>query len=361
MKIVQILYSGLGGHGSVAFSLVAESKGVWKNSMIFFGIEPLLEEYRCRCLADGIEHFYVGAREGRTWLSWRKLYNALKREKPDVILLHSVKTVLPCWLYAIRYGAKLIAVEHQPNDLKKSYEWLVSILLMFLARNVVFLTSEYRNEIKTKLGFLWREKKVKVIPNGIDTNLFSPDESAAQESEFRIGMAARFADLKRQDLLIEAIAILRNENAPLYWKLSLAGDGDSLERSKDKVKKLDATDLVKFEGYLGEEELVAWLRSLRIYVHATKGETLSTSILQAMAMGLPIVASDVAGVRNLISHQVNGLLVDATSTKELANSIRLLVSDPELAKSLGQQARVLAQTKYSQSTMFQQYVSVINR
>jgi len=361
MKVTQILYSGLGGHGSVAFSLAYAAGKHWRSSMIFAGIEPLLPEYARLCDERGICRADVQMHEGRTWAAWPWVHAALKRAAPQVIVLHSVKLILPCWLYAHRHGIPLIAVEHQPNGLKSISEWWVSRLLMRLADKIVVLTPDYRAALERHLGPVYRPEKVLVIPNGIDTTAFSPDVGSPMHGQpFRIGMAARFTSMKRQDLLIDALALLLKGDEPQKWHLSLAGDGESLERMREAAKEAGIPDRVEFPGYLGEEALRDWFTRLDVYAHASAGETLSTSLLQAMAMGLPIVGSNVAGIKDLLAEGSGyGRLAVTQTPQAFADALRELSANPADSAAMAERARSLAVTRYSQDAMFQSYNALI--
>lgn len=361
MKITQILYSGLGGHGSVAFSLASAAGTQWRSRMIFAGIEPLLPEYARLCDERDIRRADVTMREGRTWAAWPSVHAALKYAAPQVIVLHSVKLILPCWLYAYRHGIPIIAVEHQPNSLKSMSEWWVSRLLMRLADKIVVLTPDYRAALERHLGPAYRAEKVLVIPNGIDTTAFSPALGVPlQGRPFRIGMAARFSSMKRQDLLIDALALLLQSDEPQDWHLSLAGDGESLERMREVARDAGILHRVEFPGYLGEGALRDWFTRLDVYAHASAGETLSTSLLQAMAMGLPIVGSNVAGIKDLLAEGSGyGRLAETQTPRAFADALRAMSANPVESAAMAKRARSLAVTRYSQVAMFQSYNALI--
>jgi glycosyltransferase involved in cell wall biosynthesis len=353
----------LGGHGSVAFSLIdaAENAGRWSHHLVFVGIEPLLEEYENKCAAIQIPFHYVSTVQGQPWRSWWALYRVLAEVNPDFILLHSVKTILPCWLAAALQGIPLIAVEHQHNALKKKSEWLVSRLLMKLAKAVVILTPEYRDDLRRKLNTAYRSQKVHVIPNGIDVSAFAPRTAASADegNSVMIGMAARFSSSKQQRSLVKALKRLRSVSR-LDWRLTLAGDGETLAGVRALVKKESLEAYVEFPGFLGQEELIDWFGRLDVYAHASDGETLSTSLLQAMAMRLPIVASDVVGISNLLSSGEGcGLLVKEASEEGFADAFLSLADDSELADKLAVEARRLAVSRYSQEAMFAEYNRVM--
>ncbi|WP_456447429.1 glycosyltransferase family 4 protein [Thiolapillus sp.] len=366
MKVMQILYSGLGGHGSVAFSLhnaAVAAASDWQESMMFVGIEPVLEIYERRCQEDAIPYRPVRSREGRPWRSWAAVYRGLCVERPDVLLLHSVKLFLPCWWYAWRHGAVLIGVEHQANALKSRSEWMVSRLLMRLAHGVVVLTREYREELNKAMGRAFRGNKVHVVPNGIDVECFAPRDHGTEEEEpvRALGMAARFTPGKCQKVLVEAVEKLRTFHPGMDWQLWLAGEGETLESVKALVEERGLEKTVVFSGHLEEQDLPDWYRSLDIYVHASKGETLSTSLLQAMATGLPVVASDVPGISNLLGGaEQYGLLVEDNTPEAFARTLALLAGDEDLRMELSWRARKHVVCNYSHKIMFQKYQQVIS-
>jgi glycosyltransferase involved in cell wall biosynthesis len=233
---------------------------------------------------------------------------------------------------------------------------------MFLANAVVVLTPEYREQLHQRLGWTWREEKVAVIPNGIDTLAFRPlDHDRSGTTPCVIGMAARMTDIKRQDVLIDAVAMLCARDGRGAWKLSLAGDGDSLPALRQRVEALGLSDVVSFDGYLGESELRDWFGTLDIYGHASAGETLSTSLLQAMAVGLPIVGSNVPGIANLLSSDGGiGLLAEQTP-ESFASRLTQARSDRAEMSRMGRLARSVAVREYSQLGMFERYRELLER
>jgi glycosyltransferase involved in cell wall biosynthesis len=362
LKVAQIIYSGMGGHGSVAFSLIdADSNADWRPLMGFFGIEPLSRAYAKKCQMRGISYEYFAALSGKSWRAWPRIFRWLIDANPEAIVLHSVTALLPCLMYSRRREAPLVVVEHQPNALKSRSEWVFSCLAMLLADRVVVLTPDYDQELRARVGLFYRAGKVQIIPNGIDTSRFRPAIHAVnQRGPIWLGMAARFTRTKRQDMLIEMLAELRRREPGTDWRLNLAGDGEVWESIKRtaQAKGLDAS--VNLPGQLDEEQLIEWYHSINIYLHASEGETLSTSLLQAMASGLPIVASDVPGIRNLVyGETICGVLVDGQSPQGFAEAVIRLVNEPKVAAGLGEAGRQLVEEHYSQNQMFATYSSLI--
>lgn len=356
MKVVQLLYSGLGGHAAVAFALAAAAKPLgWNNAMVFIGIEGAAPAHLAACEREDYLHAAVRTRPGRPWLAWPRVYAALSRLCPDAIVLHSVKTILPCALYARLHGVPLLAVEHQANALKRRAEWLASAWVMRLADAVFVLTPAYRDELRLRLDRRWRQDKVEVVPNGVEIPMRSHDASHAAPTPFRIGMAARITGIKRHLLLVDAFAVLCDRDGRGAWRLSLAGDGDALPGLRAHIMEHGLEEVVELPGFLDERAMGAWFADLDAYAHASDGETLSTSLLQAMAKGLPIVGSAVPGIEDLLAEGGGVGLAVPQSAQAFADALTRLRDDAALRVSLGTRARALAEAHYGRDAMAARY------
>jgi glycosyltransferase involved in cell wall biosynthesis len=106
---------------------------------------------------------------------------------------------------------------------------------------------------------------------------------------------------------------------------------------------------------LEEKELVTFLHNVDIYIHASLGETMSTAIMQAMACGKPIIASDVMGISNMIENNVTGILVPPKNVTAMAEALLHLINNAELAKQLAANAFNFAATNYSNKKMLANY------
>lgn len=361
-KVTQLLYSGLGGHGSVALSLLdADHQRLWVPLFGFVGIEPLLPDYADYCERRAIDYRYFPAISRRPWRVWPAIHRWLRATRPDVILLHSVGSIVPCAWYARTTRIPLVIIEHQANALKRRGDWAYSFLGLLLAERVVYLTPAYRDQVRDRFGPFFPCGKSRVIPNGIDTETFSPATKApaAGEVRVRLGMASRFITIKRHDVLLEMMARLKALAPTISWELSLAGDGDTLQSVREAIASSGLAGCVELPGSLHGAAYVDWLRSLDLYLHASNGETLSTAILQAMAVGLPIVASEVAGIGELLAGEY-GVLVGSNDGAGFALAVRALWDDPNRRHRLSQAARRRAVSEFGQVAMFARYAALLS-
>jgi glycosyltransferase involved in cell wall biosynthesis len=204
-----------------------------------------------------------------------------------------------------------------------------------------------------------------IVPNGIDLDLFRPasfDRASApsQPQLITIGSMSRLTSTKDVATLIRAVsALISMMSGSQRVRLKIAGDGADRHQLEQLVVRLDLSDIVEFCGTLDEQAVVRFLQGLDIYVQPTKGETLSTAILQAYAVGLPVVASNVEGVSNLVRDALDGILVPGNSPGELAHILATMVADPGRRAQLGAAARIRAEKEFGASLMADGYLDAV--
>jgi L-malate glycosyltransferase len=359
MKVLHVLYSGLGGHGNVFFSmLTADENKAFEYEALFNGVEEVREEYKERCNNYRLTWNFVKKKPGLDIAYYIKLYRQIKKAAPEVVFLHGGAAVIPAMLAKLTCHAikKIVVRETQANHLKSKIDWVYLITAMLFANRMVYLSEEYKNEIKTKLPFLFVEKKSVVIPNGINLHTYCPIPKMQTNNKdaIIIGMQSRLIAIKDHITLITAFNQLQ-KNKTYNIKLFLAGDGEYKQTLVDLVSSLGLQQKVLFVGMLKETDLVTFLHNTDIYVHASLGETMSTAIMQAMACKLPIIASNVAGINNMIKDGVTGILVQPQNSSQIEIAINTLLQDKTLATTLSTNANKFANENYSNTAMFAKY------
>ncbi|MEZ4901456.1 MAG: glycosyltransferase [Spirosomataceae bacterium] len=146
-------------------------------------------------------------------------------------------------------------------------------------------------------------------------------------------MSARFQAQKDHETLINALVPIKNLN----WELMLLGDGELMPIIKEKVNNLNLSEKVFFEGAVNN--VPKYLEEADIFLLITNWEGLPISILEAMAHSLPIIATDVAGVKEEVLNGVNGFLVPRKDSKSITSSILHFYNDRQLAVQMGQKSR----------------------
>ena len=362
MKILHILYSGLGGHGNVFFSMVkADKDKVFEYEALFNGVEELREEYKELCKENSITCTFVKKKPGLDIKFYRELIRHIKKADPQIIFLHASSNIIPAKIAAaLSKGKKKIIVrETQANALKTRKEWSWLRMAMLLADRIIFLSESYNEEVKKRFGGSYKAQKISIIPNGIDLETYSPVEKKSTE-EIVLGMLSRVIVIKDHISLLQAIYLLKQQQPGLQLKLSIAGDGENRRTLEKLAMQLNIDDHVEFTGTLDQKELLTFIRSLDIYIHASLGETMSTAIMQAMACKKTIIASDVVGINNMIVQNVSGLLVPVKDPVSMAAAIQQLINNKELATQLANNAYQFALNNYSNAVMFNRYKKIFN-
>lgn len=360
MRVTQVLYSGLGGHGSVVSSLVLADKGKkWEHQLIFYGIEEMLPAYLKFCETERIPFSYIKKMQGIFRLPGLAVYKAFKKQAPDRVILHSPTLVLPAWCYCLLHRKKLYIVEHTPHATKGIAERLAGIAGLLLARKVVCLSATYQDEWQRRVPWLNIKKRTIVIPNGIDLTRFQ-QQPKPDSPTYHIGMAGRFSPQKNQALLLEAairgFSTGRLGNAVHFH---FAGNGETMAFLEEQAKSAGLTSQIHFHGLLEEQAMIGFFGSLDLYVHASFAETMCTSAMQALACGLPVAGSDIPGINDLLPEKGIIQLFQNGDAAALLDLI-LLYQNPDLRAETGAASRMAAVTHFSSSITFDKYSQLID-
>jgi glycosyltransferase involved in cell wall biosynthesis len=192
-------------------------------------------------------------------------------------------------------------------------------------------------------------RKLITVHNGVaDTShRANPGEPGA----LRIAMVARFAAQKNQALLVKAVSKL---NTPV--KLTFIGDGPL--RAEVEKAASHCPPYVRVE-FLGQRtDIPQILSQANLFVLSTNWEGFPISILEAMRAGLPVIATDVNGVREAVENGVTGLLVRPGDGDQLLNALKEMAMDPERRAQMGARARAVFESRFSLSAMLRKTASV---
>ncbi len=194
------------------------------------------------------------------------------------------------------------------------------------------------------------------IYNGIDPSQFSNievlrkstrDVLNVDDNEFSILATGNLSEEKGHIYLIEAISILKQRNIPV--KCFIAGQGNLKLELERKINDFGMKNYIKLLGY--REDVPALLAGADIFTMPSLSEALPYSLLEAMAAGLPIVASRVGGIPEVITHGKEGYLVNPENVKELANAIETLTTDFTLRQLMGKMGKETIMNKFSSHQM----------
>ena len=192
------------------------------------------------------------------------------------------------------------------------------------AARVLVLTREQAAFVTTRYGV--SSSRLVVLPNGVeDRHFLDRPTGAASTRALRLLFVGRLSPQKNVALLLDALAEL---SEPV--ELAIVGDGEERQRLMQKADKLRLSN-VRFVGARYDNQLIEWYRWADVFVLPSWKEGMPLAVLEAMAGGLPVVATDVPGTRELVGR--DGLLV-ALDAGALAGAVRRLFAEPQLRAAL---------------------------
>ena len=363
MNITQIIYTGMGGHCSVAFSLIeANVNKLWNNNIVFYGVENIVPEYKKRCLENQIEYYVLKFKSGKFLIKWIKLYGILKKINPDRIILHT-NCIIPVFFYCLINKKKFIFVEHNPNNSKILRDWIVTYLAFCTASKVVLLHKTFLKELKNKFKFFLRiNNRYEIIYNGINYNKFSPIDknNFKTNNNILIGMASRLTSTKNHFLIVNMIKNNKSYFEKNNIRFSIAGDGPLFNKLNKFIRTNNIDDIIKLEGYLDENQLIEWYRSISIYIHSTFSETQSMSIIQAMSFNIPIIVSNIDNIRdNLLANNTHNFFVVENKIKAFLDKIIYITKNLEYSIDKNNSRETILK-HFNYIKMFKQYNKLLN-
>jgi glycosyltransferase involved in cell wall biosynthesis len=185
-----------------------------------------------------------------------------------------------------------------------------------------------------------------VVHCGLDTAAFSPAERRDGDGTLRILNVARLTGVKGHPVLLEAVAELRRGGRDV--RLTIVGDGPERERLRRQASELGIDSAVDLPGAVGQDRIRDHFAAADVFCVPSFAEGVPVVLMEAMAMELPVVATRVMGVGELVEDGVHGLLVAPARADRLADALAQLADDPERRARMGAAGRRKVQAEFEQ-------------
>lgn len=195
------------------------------------------------------------------------------------------------------------------------------------------------------------QRKFTVLPNFVDTDQFLPGELVSRSKNQFLFVGRLESDQKRPMLAIDGAALVPES------RLDIIGDGPEDRRIRSVVDRLDNVHML---GRLSHTEISQMMGSALALVITSKYEGNPKVVIEALSSGLPVIAAKSQGLTEIVEHEVNGLLVDPDQ-QSIANAMQRLIGDPGLWAKLSTNARKLAITKYSRTSVLGREIALLKR
>ena len=286
----------------------------------------------------------------KMFLRLLRLRQFVKEEKPDVLIAFAKKANYRALLATIGMKQKVVAcVRTNPaGHYDRPGDFFQIRLLFRRAAGVVFQTKGQRDFFPEFV-----KNKSVVILNPVNSKYIGLPRVTKREKE--VVHSGRIVYFKNHELLIRAFARVHEKHPDYVLKCYGSDSGDGTwEKAERCIKELGAQDYVKLMG--GSDELEKQLPKASVYAFTSDWEGLPNAVLEAMAMGLPVVATDCpcGGPATVIRDGENGLLIPVGDEDALVKGINRLIEDRDLAEQLGENARKISEIASSKA-IFKQW------
>ena len=348
MKVMFIIPSMAGGGAERVISILANEftkKGIETKIMMTAGKTSVYQ------LHPEVELLYAGEKTGgkliKRFARIFRMRKIFKCYRDHILIAFEPDAAFFAGIAKLGLSMKMIASER--NDPRSFGSSRVRKAAYGMTEKIVFQTRDAMECFQSGI-----QKKGKVIPNPISSLLPEPYVGKRQKTVVSIG---RMEEQKNHRLLLRAFKEFA-ESYPEYT-LHLYGKGALLEELKQLAGMLNIEDKVIFEGF--HKDVLQRVADAGMYVLSSDYEGISNSLLEAMAIGLPVISTDCpcGGSRLCIQNEINGLLVPVADEKALATAMKRIAQSEELGNQLSSEA-VKVRSTFSVEQIVSEWLDVLN-
>ncbi len=327
-------------------------------------------DFQSRLNRDNVDIYQLHKQSGQDWKSFVRLYRLLKEIQPSIFHtrnLGAIEYQISAFLAHIKFR---VHGEHgwdvfDPRGETKKYQWIRRVLNLFI-HQFIPLSKELEEYLLNKVGI--SPKKISRICNGVDTNIFYPSNGKKQplvdcpfafnKQEIYIGCVGRMHGVKDQLTLVRAFIKVLKDFPELKKKarLILIGEGPLRPKAEQLLADENLQEIVWLPGK--RDDIADIMRCLDIFVLPSAAEGISNTILEAMATGLPVIATNVGGNPELVIEGETGSLVEKQNPIMMAQCLANYLENNMMREQQGHNARQRVMEQFSLNKMVTSYLEV---
>lgn len=370
-RVAELVRDAEGGMKEHYLNLV---KGLIDSGMDIIALCGFSSKEKCKLKKWGAEvvPFVIGGRISpiKDIFATIRLVKVLKKYKVDIIHCHGFRAGVVGRIAALMAKCPCIYTMHNflPMNLESRIRKIVAHMekkLSKITRAIITVSYALKKEATETLGI--HGDKVKVIYNGVlfpsalaRSTLDKSKEDIRErwgidKDKIIVGTVARLIPSKGMDILLEAAPLVIEKNP--HVKFMIVGNGPEESILKDKAEKLKCNKDIIFIGY--SEYIWYYYESFDIFVLPSLSEGLGISVLEAMIMGKPVIATRTGGIGEIVEHGRNGYLVTPGDSRELANAILYFLANPQIVEEYAGRGKMEIEKKFDLHTMIRETSQVI--
>lgn len=288
------------------------------------------------------------SRDLRAYAALRRIFQELK---PDIIHTHTSKAGFLGRMAALRCGAKVVHTPHGHllygyYDVAKTRLFLAAerFAARFTDGFVALTEGEKRESVEAGIG---RPEQWTVAHSGVglpeNPSKVSRKELGVPAGRLVIGTVARLEPVKGVEYFVKAAGALKKILGPMNPFFLVVGDGAECSRLYRLARAAGIMDDCLFAGF--QKDVYAYLSAMDIYVQPSLNEAMGRTVLQAQHMGLPVVASRVCGIPDVVRDGETAILVKPGSPEQIASAVGKLAKDEDLRAAVGRAAAAFTREK----------------
>ena len=357
IKVAHVVLSlDCGGLERVVLNLVSEGRNLGQRVAVVCVEHPGVLASAVE--TAGAEVMCVYKRPGLRWGTIGRLKRVFRKHCPDVVHTHQIGALL--YAGPAARGAMVPVIVHTEHGKHYAVRWRTRWLgrLAGVYAKQFFCVSR---DIAAELAAcrIVPDRKIQVVPNGIETNRFrEPGDPWKVRKSLGIpahapviGSVGRLCEVKRYDVLLRAFVFVKSRVPAAH--LLLVGDGPLQGSLHGLADSLGLGDCVHFAGYQTNPEV--YLQLMNVFALTSRSEGMPLALLEAWAVGLPVVASRVGGLPDLIDEGVTGLMFSPDDERCLASILCKLLTNETLARAMGAAGNRQVESQFSLGRMAGEY------
>lgn len=355
IKILHILpnLSG-GGAEKVCFDILNNlNPEKYDRYLILFKDQGQGEKMKLELNSKGIEIICLNKKSRLGVNNFYSLYKKIKELSPDICHTHLGADVRGRIAAAIARVKVIVSTEHNINISESKIITFLKKHSAYLNKKTFAVSRAVKEDARQRYNL--KEESLAIVYNGVDINFFSPsqgDYKKMEENSLVIGSMGRLSKQKGLSFLIEAAARVKSKKD---LNFQIAGEGEDELILKKQIRKLDLFDKIKLLGFKPAKD---FLEEIDIFVFPSRWEGLGLALLEAMAMEVPVIASDTGGIKEVLGLNC-GILFKQGDEVDLADKLDYLLSNidkPEV-KEMAKKGRELVVNRFSLEKMLLNYES----